>query len=715
MSTQRKIYKNHQKRGNNPTSNSTSSELANLIEMFPDWEAEDLSSLLDEHNNLVEIVIDLIVNNKVSRWEPIKKEKHKKKEKEIEEPVNSTGTSSNPATFTNSGTSEHGHRSNKHKDAHSFSKSKNNSGKPHSTNRKPHAKAANKETLSASASATNTLSASVPASSVAPASNTWAATLSKDKPKPTNKTQTMNKIPPSTNDTPNDTEDSKQVNNETAEIPASNSTKPVLKEAPVPQPKQGTWASAITPKPKAKPQPAQNQHKQSQQQKETGDQKEKFEQAHQDKNAQAEETSSIPAAQASDLGAQKFAESNATTTENGGFQSQPHVVLPVSSQQIDSIGVSFGSLALGEDGHEAKQTSVNNKNQIPSQTQQDAQRISQSEVSQAEQIEQQAAQPLQQAQAQQSGQAVPNQSQPQAQTQSQQQQRQRYGLYNQNRYEQQGYQQQQQYNQSKQPHQLYDYYNQFQQSQQYPQQATQTLPGAQFGIYPGIDYSAYNQQVAAAAAAAASLNSPAASPATTAAFGHYAQASQPPANNAQESNVATQSPIAGQINPTTLQQQVPAAPFGYPYYNYYYNTPFYGNGATLGAQSGFGSATPGSTTAGHAQTNGFGSGMFVGAGSNAASQYYVQPSQNGNRYPGYGVYPNQSPVPSQATNAASNQASAPNSQGEANDAAASAQANPAQIPQQGQPQHPIAPEFAAYQQYPQYGAYQENSQYRGWY
>lgn len=713
MSTQRKIYKNHQKRGNNPTSNSTSSELASLIEMFPDWEAEDLSSLLDEHNNLVEIVIDLIVNNKVSRWEPIKKEKHKKKEKEIEEPVNSTGTSSNLASFTNSGTPEHAHRSNKHKDAHSFSKSKNNSGKPHSTNRKPHAKAANKETLSASASATSTLSVSVPASSAAPVSNTWAATLSKDKPKPTNKTQTTNKIPPSTNDTLNDTEDSKQVNNESQEIPASNSTKPVLKEASVPQPKQGTWASAITPKPKAKPEPAQNHHKQSQQQKETSDQNDNFEQVHYDKNVQAEETSRIPDTQASDLGSQKFAESNAITSENGGFQSQPHVVLPVSSQQVDSIGVSFGSLALGEDGHDAKQTSVNNKNQIPGQSQQETQRISQSEASQAEQIEQQAAQPLQQAQVQQSGQALPNQ--PQAQTQSQQQQRQRYGLYNQNRYEQQGYQQQQQYNQSKQPHQLFDYYNQFQQSQQYPQQATQTLPGAQFGIYPGIDYSAYNQQVAAAAAAAASVNSPAASPATTAAFGHYTQASQAPANNTQESNVTTQSPIAGQINPTTLQQQVPAAPFGYPYYNYYYNTPFYGNGATLGAQSGFGSATPGSTTAGHAQTSGFGSGMFVGAASNAASQYYAQPSQNGNRYPGYGVYPNQSPVPSQATNAANNQASAPNSQGDANDATTSAQANQTQIPQQAQPQHPIAPEFAAYQQYPQYGAYQENSQYRGWY
>ncbi|PVH16129.1 uncharacterized protein CXQ87_003993 [Candidozyma duobushaemuli] len=42
--------------------------------MFPDWETEDLSTLLSEHKNDVEIVIDLIVNNKVAKWEPIKKE-----------------------------------------------------------------------------------------------------------------------------------------------------------------------------------------------------------------------------------------------------------------------------------------------------------------------------------------------------------------------------------------------------------------------------------------------------------------------------------------------------------------------------------------------------------------------------------------------------------------------------------------------------------------
>lgn len=76
MSTYRKTYKNQLKRFNNGNnSNSTSTELTNLVEMFPDWEADELQGLLSENDNSLEIVIDLIVNNKVSKWEPIKKEK----------------------------------------------------------------------------------------------------------------------------------------------------------------------------------------------------------------------------------------------------------------------------------------------------------------------------------------------------------------------------------------------------------------------------------------------------------------------------------------------------------------------------------------------------------------------------------------------------------------------------------------------------------------
>ena len=235
-----------------------------------------------------------------------------------------------------------------------------------------------------------------------------------------------------------------------------------------------------------------------------------------------------------------------------------------------------------------------------------------------------------------------------------------------------------------------------------------------------MDYSAYNQQ-----AAAAVVSSPAASPAATANYAQYAQAaSQPPSSGAQEGNVAAQSPITSQINPNTLQQQVPAAPFGYPYYNYYYNTPFYGNGAGLGAQGGFGNvaAAQGTPTSNSNVTpnSGVNSG-FMGVGNTGASQYYGQPNQFGNRYPGYNSYPQPGQAQSaQSGNPSNNQSgSVPASQGEANDSSsASNQAgNPqSQIPQQSQqPQQPGIPQYGGYQQYPQYGGYQDNNQYRGWY
>ena len=72
-SQQRKTYKNHLKRFNNGASNSA--ELASLAEMFADWDADELAGLLAENNNDVEVVIDLIINGKVAKWEPIKKEK----------------------------------------------------------------------------------------------------------------------------------------------------------------------------------------------------------------------------------------------------------------------------------------------------------------------------------------------------------------------------------------------------------------------------------------------------------------------------------------------------------------------------------------------------------------------------------------------------------------------------------------------------------------
>ena len=61
--------------------------------MFPAWEADELAALLSEHHDDVEIVIDLIVNNKVSKWEPIKKEPKPKKREEVITDLNATQTS----------------------------------------------------------------------------------------------------------------------------------------------------------------------------------------------------------------------------------------------------------------------------------------------------------------------------------------------------------------------------------------------------------------------------------------------------------------------------------------------------------------------------------------------------------------------------------------------------------------------------------------------
>ena len=76
--------------------------MTNLVEMFPDWEADELQGLLSENDNSLEIVSDLIVNNKVSKWEPIKKEKHKKKEHKDDTTDSVTG---NANGASNSGSS----------------------------------------------------------------------------------------------------------------------------------------------------------------------------------------------------------------------------------------------------------------------------------------------------------------------------------------------------------------------------------------------------------------------------------------------------------------------------------------------------------------------------------------------------------------------------------------------------------------------------------
>lgn len=244
------------------------------------------------------------------------------------------------------------------------------------------------------------------------------------------------------------------------------------------------------------------------------------------------------------------------------------------------------------------------------------------------------------------------------------------------------------------------------------------MPGVQFGVYPGIDYSAYGQQGIATSA----VGSPAAAPTSMATYNQYAQnASHPASNGAPEASVAGKSPMSNQTNLNALQQQVPA-PYGHPYYNYYYNTPFYGNGAGL-SQSGFGMNTNASLATGNTAANGESSPVnngisaaYMGGMNNtSASNYYAQPNQYSGRYPGYTQYPqvNQTQQLPQ-TNAAEGSTSSENTDSTAQAAQAAQATNQPQAPNAGQPQQPVM-QYGAYQQYPQYGAYQDNSQYRGWY
>ncbi|KSA00070.1 uncharacterized protein AC631_04152, partial [Debaryomyces fabryi] len=359
MSTQRKAYKNHLKRFSNNSSsssnnNSSSTELTSLLEMFPDWEADDLSSLLSEHNNILEVVIDLIVNNKVAKWEPIKKEaKNKKKEKENDEFVNVPNTTVTANNTTHSSSAEHGHKLNKyHKEAHpSNNKSKFSSKGPHS--KKPHPKFAGKDASpsapTATANATTSTSTSTSGATSAPSSNSWAAALSKDGVKVNNKSHKESKSQPETELEPEPEpepvaqagEEPEVIIEQTTTVIESTETptatsKSILKEATVPQPKQGSWASAITPKPKSKPRTKQAVSQ------EAAESKGQFEQAQEEPVESIvieETTTTIPA--------------ESVPVEE--TKEQPaQVVLPTSSQQLGSVGVSFGSLSLGEDEKESQ-------------------------------------------------------------------------------------------------------------------------------------------------------------------------------------------------------------------------------------------------------------------------------------------------------------------------------------------------------------------------
>ena len=159
-----------------------------------------------------------------------------------------TNVTSNNTTHTSS--ADHGHKLNKyHKEAHpSNSKSKFSSKGPH--NKKPNPKFNGKDS-SPTAPTTSTSTSTSGATSV-PSSNSWAAALSKDGVKVNNKSHKESDSQPETELEPEpEPEPVAQAGEEheiiieqtttvieSTETPTS-TTKPVLKEATVPQPKQG--------------------------------------------------------------------------------------------------------------------------------------------------------------------------------------------------------------------------------------------------------------------------------------------------------------------------------------------------------------------------------------------------------------------------------------------------------------------------------------------
>lgn len=721
--SQRRTHNSQPKKGGTGATGSAGQiQLQTLSEMFPDWEVDDLTSLLGEHHDDVEIVIDLIVNNKVSKWEPIKKEpRPKKKDEALQDTANHNNTMHH---------SEHG--TNKVRSHKEKSRTDRRRERKPASSRKDHSASTTTSATPASASvSTNAQPSQGPL-------NSWAAALGKEKAKakPSSKQNsssstsntefeklsetraahqngddksTIGSMPAHASERSSSSETSQAVQAAQAATIAA-----ALESSHLSDNKNFTsWASAI--KPKAKP-PAKKVESFDSEAIEKGDEFEQTEVADPGFEASAgtispqqddPEPQTIPEQEAEVQPEERQNQVNV----NPSSVKESEVVLP---QQVNNIGVSFGSLSL-----EPKDTDKNTANETES--------ISNSggDVSQATQ------KPQDLSNFSSGGQTAPSNDQSQqGVTQSKLGQQEAY---------------QAPYDRQKAgPTQGYDYYSQFQQAQQqFPQQAAGAIPG-QFG-YPGFDYSAAYGQLGQAGLGSMSpafyqtvINTNA-NPKTSAASGN---------NNATE---IAQSPlIAGStINQHQgLQQQtqqIPStAPFGYPNpYSYYYNTPFYGNGAGLGTTAGgFGmqhQLSENATGSGNVQgdTDSVNAQNVDAHGIAAtnqfyAAQYYGTPSQFGTRagYP-FGGYPASQPFPltgSQSGEAGEtsqqqqqqqpqHQQQHPQSQqqslGPGQQLIPQAHAGP--IPT-AMPQYPQQmPQYGAYQQFPQYGGYQDNNQYRGWY
>lgn len=738
--SQRRTQKGPQRRANGTSGNgpSASPQLQTLNEMFPDWESDDLATFLFEHNNDVEIVIDLIVNNKVAKWEPIKKESKPKRKDDSHEYASSAVTTT-PHQESSSKSVKHTKdriKLDKKRDKKPFKKEAALAQHGHG-----HGQIAPKNTASPGAkSDISSLEAQkLPL-------NSWAAALGKDS-KPKQREALRNNI--KTQETEDEEKPTPVDQHRKSDLDQTSSEGKHGKEGSQDLSKESltSWATAI--KPRTKPQASNRNLESLEARSSSHNVDHNILNNEKPDSVESTDVQEKPASQTEDV---------QLPQEISSLVKESEVVLP---QEVSNIGVSFGSLSLGAKEavqqrgeqqrpsaippssaaevshqneaayHDSGNDSGNTYSQNQSQETQSTQRVSQSHQHR-DQL--QHSKPSQQVEQSQQAEQPPQSQQP------------KHG-----------------YQAHDGPPQGQDYYSQFQQIQQlFPQLAAAgTLP-AQFG-YPGYDYTAAFGQAGIGSMSPAYFHN------TIGNAGQVKGGSQTGSANAEigESPLVQGSNIAQQhLQSSQQNQQVPGtAPFGFPnYYSYYYNTPYYGNGAGMGASAGAFGMQPqlseGSSGSQHPSGGDNEAALAQDAPNTHAAnqfygQYYATPTQYGNRAGfHFSGYPNSQPFPQSAVqlgdpndkqqtnhhqplNQPQSQTQAPgpsHQQQQQQHGQPQQQQQQQQQPQHGQQQIPQGvqsqsgplpnaipgfpqqmPQYANYQQYPQYGGFQDNSQYRTWY
>lgn len=733
--SQRRSQKGHLKRASGPSTNtvSTSSQLQTLTEMFPNWEADDLATILLEHNDDVEIAIDLIVNKKVSKWEPIKREAKPKKKEEFQEQVTASSTAS---TLENKNVKNH-------KDRQRVERRREKKGS-HITK---------KESLSSNSPQGRTTTQGSSNSSSKPEilkseshnanSSSWAAALGKES-KPSAKNTSGQTSKTSNRKTPKGEEGQHAIKTSKPESGSIALNEDVNGSTQEVMTGLTSWASVI--KPKALPRPVEVKHDRV----EVAAKDVPEEQHLLATNAHENETSH-------DQLHELYSEVQPVRQDSTVVESE--VVLP---QEVTNIGVSFGSLSIGakEDREpEVSRTTAKPSASAPATSQRSAgdEKFSSLPGKPTELNMVDSNNLAQQAQAQNQGTQLAHHQQHQIQEQQVDDPRQLNAVQN----AQLSFQVLTDAKEG--PQAAPEYYSQFQQIQQlYPQLAAAAAAGSIPGqfAYPGYDYAAGFGQAGLGSISPAYYHNSIGSSGQGKASSQGGNADIGLSPLVQGSNIAHQNLQTFQQN-----QQVPGTgPFGYPnYYNYYYNAPFYGNGAAGAGGFGMQQQASDNSSTGHHHNANEGETSIQGQDAQttqASNQFYSQYYGNLNQFTNRGGYPFTGYPPAQPYPQGVSQI------GEVNDKAhqhQQQQNQPQQQPsqhqqpqqqqqqqqqqqpqqqqqqqqqpqQQNQPQRsqtvqshggPVPnaipgypqqmPQYANYQQYQQYGNFQDNNQYRSWY